>query len=73
MNCPRACAHGYVGTDEIPTYGAPVTAGRIGLHLEFKARMNEPTRVKLCRCQTDPHGEAEASRRSRAAWRLEET
>jgi hypothetical protein len=70
-DCPRRCKFGYLGTDEIPTLGAPITEGRIGMHLEFRARCGDPTKVRLCPCQTDPEGGAERARRASNAWRLE--
>jgi hypothetical protein len=76
MNCPRGCVHGYTGTDEIPLLthedsNTALTLGRIWTHVQFKEQVGDPTRVRLCRCQTDPQGEAELKRRDNQAWRLE--
>ena len=72
MTCRRDCVFGHLGTDEIPDYSdAPLTEGRIWAHLEFKRAVGDPTRVRLCPCQTAPDGDAERGRRQRKAWRFE--
>ena len=59
MTCRRGCKAGYLGTDEIRDDSSneqgvepEVTEGRIGMHLEFCARVGQKTRVRLCPCQS---------------------
>lgn len=72
MTCPRNCAHGYLGTDEIVDHSdnhhdePKLTEGRIGMHLEFCARVGQKTKVRLCPCQTRP----ETSRMK--GWRFDQ-
>jgi hypothetical protein len=71
--CPHGCRFGYQGTEEVHLLpGQILTEGRIGMHLEFRARVGQTSHVRLCKCQTDPHGLADCERRMRKAWRLEE-
>lgn len=74
MICRRNCHLGYLGTDEIrdessnePGETPELTAGRIGVHLEFMARLGQPTRVRLCPCQSRPENKPAGVR----GWRLD--
>ena len=58
--CRRGCVHGYLGTAEIRDdahnshdEARPMTEGRIGMHLEFCARVGQKTKVRLCPCQLE--------------------